>query len=75
MATTTLGTTGIPVTPMGFGTWAWGDSLFWGYGKDYGESDLRLAFQAMIDREITFIDTAEVYGLGKSEELLGKFMS
>lgn len=75
MATTTLGTTGIEVTAMGFGTWAWGDSLFWGYGKDYGESDLRLAFQAAIDRGITFLDTAEVYGLGKSEELLGKFIN
>ncbi len=74
MATTTLGKTGIEVTPIGFGTWAWGDSLFWGYGKDYGEADLRLAFQAAINKGITFIDTAEIYGLGKSEELLGKFI-
>ncbi len=74
MATTTLGTTGIEVTPIGFGTWAWGDSLFWGYGKDYGETELRQAFQAAIDLNITFIDTAEIYGLGKSEELLGKFI-
>jgi aryl-alcohol dehydrogenase-like predicted oxidoreductase len=74
MATTTLGNTGIEVTPLGFGTWAWGDSLFWGYGKDYGEIELRLAFQAAMDKGITFIDTAEVYGLGKSEELLGKFI-
>jgi aryl-alcohol dehydrogenase-like predicted oxidoreductase len=74
MATTILGTTGIDVTPIGFGTWAWGDSLFWGYGKDYGETELRQAFQAAIDLNITFIDTAEIYGLGKSEELLGKFI-
>jgi aryl-alcohol dehydrogenase-like predicted oxidoreductase len=74
MATTTLGTTGIEVTPIGFGTWAWGDSLFWGYGKDYGEADLKLAFQAAINKGITFLDTAEIYGLGKSEELLGKFI-
>jgi aryl-alcohol dehydrogenase-like predicted oxidoreductase len=74
VATTTLGTTGIEVTPLGFGTWAWGDSLFWGYGKDYGELELRLAFQAAVNRGITFFDTAEVYGLGKSEELLGKFI-
>ncbi len=74
MATTTLGNTGIEVTPIGFGTWAWGDSLFWGYGKDYGEADLRQAFQAAIDKGITFLDTAEIYGLGKSEELLGKFI-
>ena len=74
MATTTLGNTGIEVTPMGFGTWAWGDSLFWGYGKDYGEMDLRLAFQAAVNNGITFLDTAEIYGLGKSEELIGKFI-
>jgi aryl-alcohol dehydrogenase-like predicted oxidoreductase len=74
MATITLGTTGIEVTPIGFGTWAWGDSLFWGYGKDYGEADLKLAFQAAINKGITFLDTAEIYGLGKSEELLGKFI-
>ena len=74
MATTRLGNTGIEVTPMGFGTWAWGDSIFWGYGKDYGEMDLRLAFQAAVNNGITFLDTAEVYGLGKSEELIGKFI-
>ena len=74
MATTTLGNTGIEVTPIGFGTWAWGDSLFWGYGKDYGEIELRKAFQAAVNKGITFLDTAEVYGLGKSEELLGKFI-
>jgi aryl-alcohol dehydrogenase-like predicted oxidoreductase len=74
MATTILGNTGIEVTPIGFGTWAWGDSLFWGYGKDYGEMELRQAFQAAVDRGITFLDTAEVYGLGKSEELIGKFV-
>jgi aryl-alcohol dehydrogenase-like predicted oxidoreductase len=73
MATTTLGNTGIEVTPLGFGTWAWGDSLFWGYGKDYGEIELRLAFQAAVNQGITFFDTAEIYGFGKSEELLGKF--
>jgi aryl-alcohol dehydrogenase-like predicted oxidoreductase len=74
MATTTLGTTGIEVTPIGFGTWAWGDSLFWGYGKDYGEAELKQAFQKAIDKGITFLDTAEIYGLGKSEELIGKFI-
>jgi aryl-alcohol dehydrogenase-like predicted oxidoreductase len=74
MATTLLGKTGIEVTPIGFGTWAWGDSLFWGYGKDYGELELRQAFQAAVATGVTFLDTAEVYGLGKSEELIGKFV-
>jgi aryl-alcohol dehydrogenase-like predicted oxidoreductase len=74
MATTTLGRTDIAVPPLGFGTWAWGDSLFWGYGQDYGEAELRLAFQAAVNKGITFFDTAEIYGFGKSEELLGKFV-
>jgi aryl-alcohol dehydrogenase-like predicted oxidoreductase len=74
MATTILGKTGIEVTPIGFGTWAWGDSLFWGYGQDYGEMELRQAFQAAVATGVTFLDTAEVYGLGKSEELIGKFV-
>ncbi len=58
---------------MGFGTWAWGDKLFWNYGSDYGDTELKLAFQAAIAAGVTLFDTAEVYGLGKSEELLGKF--
>lgn len=74
MPTTTLGRTNIPVTPIGFGTWAWGDSLFWGYGQDYGEAELRQAFQAAVNKGITFFDTAEIYGFGQSEILLGKFV-
>lgn len=58
---------------MGLGTWAWGDKLFWNYGSDYGDTELKLAFQAAIAAGITLFDTAEVYGLGKSEELLGQF--
>lgn len=63
----------LELPPMGWGTWAWGDQLFWDYGTDYGETELRFAFQAAIAAGITLFDTAEVYGLGKSEELLGKF--
>ena len=28
-----LGNTDIRVTPLGIGTWSWGDSMVWGYGK------------------------------------------
>src|SRR5690349_20270308 len=59
---------------MGTGTWAWGDRLFWGYGSDYSESDVKAAFQASMDAGICFFDTAEIYGQGKSESLLGKFI-
>ncbi|MFP4124179.1 MAG: aldo/keto reductase [Coleofasciculus sp.] len=72
--TTTLAENGPTVTSVGIGTWAWGDRLFWGYGKDYGISQVRDAFAATLDAGVSFFDTAEVYGLGESESLLGRFM-
>jgi len=70
----TLGKNGPSVTPLCLGTWAWGDKLFWNYGNDYGSEQVEQAFNAAIEAGITFFDTAEVYGLGLSEELLGQFM-
>jgi len=72
--TTTLVENGPTVTSVGIGTWAWGDTLFWGYGKDYGVSQVRDAFAATLEAGVSFFDTAEVYGLGESESLLGRFM-
>lgn len=63
----------IDLPTLGIGTWAWGDSLFWGYGSDYGEKEVQNAFEAALAAGATFFDTAEVYGLGESERLLGKF--
>jgi aryl-alcohol dehydrogenase-like predicted oxidoreductase len=71
--TANLGQTGITVTALGIGTWAWGDKLFWNYGKKYGASQVEAAFQAVVEAGITFFDTAEVYGMGESERLLGQF--
>lgn len=71
--TVQLGPQGPTIPALGIGTWAWGDSLFWNYGNDYGASDVEAAFQAAIAAGITFFDTAEVYGLGESERLLGQF--
>lgn len=65
---------GPEISPLGVGTWSWGDSLFWQYGKGYGAEDIRQAFEASLAAGVTFFDTAEVYGLGKSEELLGQFI-
>ncbi len=64
----------LEVKPLCIGTWAWGDKLFWNYGSNYGAKEVEAAFNAALDAGITFFDTAEVYGLGLSEELLGKFM-
>ena len=60
---------------MGVGAWAWGERLYWGYGRSYGEADLRAAFEICINAGINFFDTAESYGRGHSERLLGRFVS
>lgn len=59
---------------MGLGAWQWGDRLVWGYGQTHTDKDIREAFDASLDLGIRFIDTAEVYGSGYSERLLGKFL-
>ena len=69
-----LGPNGPTVPALGIGTWSWGDSLFWQYGKDYGVDEVRQAFDASVAAGVNFFDTAEVYGLGESEKLLGQFM-
>ena len=74
METITLGPNGPAVAPLGIGTWAWGDSLFWDYGKGYDASELQDAFKTALEIGINFFDTAEIYGLGESEKLLGQFM-
>ncbi|MCP6762853.1 MAG: aldo/keto reductase [Fischerella sp. CENA71] len=74
METITLGQSGPIVTPLCIGTWAWGDRLFWNYGKEYGPQELQAAFNASLEAGITFFDTAEVYGFGLSEELLAQFL-
>lgn len=60
---------------LGIGTWAWGDRRFWGYGRSYGDADLRGAFDAAIASGVRLFDTAEAYGFGQSERLLGRFMA
>jgi aryl-alcohol dehydrogenase-like predicted oxidoreductase len=60
---------------IGIGTWSWGDKSFWGYGRTYGDADLGGAFDAAIASGVRLFDTAEVYGFGKSERLIGRFMA
>ncbi len=59
---------------MGVGTAAWGDRFMWGYRQSYQDEDLKGAFDASMAAGITCFDTAEVYGSGRAEALLGEFM-
>ncbi len=59
---------------LGLGTWQWGDRWVWGFGRGYGEADLREAFGAAVRSGLRLVDTAEVYGGGYAERLLGRLL-
>lgn len=67
-----LGAAGIVVPAMGIGVWSWGDTSFWGYGSTHTQEDIRQAYRACLDLGLNFFDTAEVYGGGESERILGE---
>jgi aryl-alcohol dehydrogenase-like predicted oxidoreductase len=67
-----LGASGIAVSPLGVGVWSWGDKTFWGYGKDYTREDVSQAYKACQDAGLNFFDSAEMYGRGESERILGE---
>lgn len=71
--TVQLGKTEIKIPPMGIGAWQWGDRFMWGFGSGYAENDVREAFLDSVKAGINFFDTAELYGNGKSERLLGQY--
>jgi len=60
------------VSHLGIGTWAWGDTLFWGYDKN-SDKELEEVYKTCLNLGINMFDTAEVYGTGRSEILCGKF--
>ncbi|MBQ9321616.1 MAG: aldo/keto reductase [Eubacterium sp.] len=64
-----LGQSDIEATVIGLGTWAIGGDSQWGYSDDRTSI---YAIQEAIDQGITLIDTAPAYGLGHSEEVVGK---
>jgi aryl-alcohol dehydrogenase-like predicted oxidoreductase len=67
-----IGSSDLTVAPLGIGAWQWGDKSLWGFGKGYDESDALAAFNAALDAGINMVDTAEVYGGGVSEEIVGR---
>ena len=65
-----LGNTGIEVSEIGFGAWAIGGDA-WGPVEDAASI---AAMERALDLGITFIDTADVYGDGHSEELVARVL-
>src|SRR5437588_10271189 len=75
----TLGSTGLQVSEIGFGAWAIGGTseaagTHWGWGAA-PEADAIAAVQRARELGVNFFDTADVYGNGRSEEILGKALA
>src|ERR687897_3533414 len=64
----------LKVAPLGVGAWAWGSTRLWGYGKKYNRSDVGKAFRTSIAEGVTLVDTAEMYGNGASERIIGEIL-
>lgn len=69
-----LGKSTVSVIPLGLGTWTWESTGQYGQGRDYTEEALRAAFQASVKSGLNLFDTAESYGNGEVERLLGTFI-
>jgi aryl-alcohol dehydrogenase-like predicted oxidoreductase len=74
----TLAGSDVVIPALGVGTWAWGDRSTWGmggYDTALSEGTIREAWEASIDAGATFFDTAEVYGDGQSERIIGQLLA
>jgi aryl-alcohol dehydrogenase-like predicted oxidoreductase len=70
METRVLGRTGRPVGVIGLGCWQLGSD--WG---EVREDDAFAVLDGALDAGVTFLDTADVYGDGRSESLIGRFLA
>ena len=60
-----------PISRIGLGTWQFG-SREWGYGESYAEREAREIVRRARELGVTLFDTAEIYGFGRSERILGE---
>ena len=75
MHTRLLGNSDLHITPLGIGAWAMGGggwAFAWGSQDD---QDSTAAIHAALDAGINWIDTAAIYGLGHSEEVVGRALA
>jgi aryl-alcohol dehydrogenase-like predicted oxidoreductase len=72
MKTTQLGQTGLEITRVGFGAWAIGGGN-WEFGWGPQDDDESIAaIHHALEQGINWIDTAAAYGLGRSEQIVGR---
>ena len=58
------------ISKIGLGTWQFG-SREWGYGEAYARQEARAIVHRALELGVTLFDTAEIYGFGRSERILG----
>ncbi len=66
-----LGRTGVRVSAIALGTWQFG-SRAWGFDKTYSIDDCLEAIRVSVENGVNLIDTAEIYGNGLSEKIIGE---
>ncbi len=59
------------ISKIGLGTWQFG-SKEWGYGDAYAQQEARAITRRALELGVTLFDTAEIYGFGRSERILGE---
>ncbi len=69
-----LGSSDLEVTSVGLGVWQWGEVNWWTYGKDFTRADIDQVWRANLEAGVNFIDTAEIYGKGASERIVGELL-
>jgi aryl-alcohol dehydrogenase-like predicted oxidoreductase len=69
-----LGTSDLEITTVGFGSWAVGGDWAYGWG-DQDDGDSVRAILRAVGARVNWIDTAAIYGLGHSEEVVGRALA
>ena len=66
----------LSLSPIGVGTWAWGNRFLWQYSQSEDE-ELQRAYEYLVSKGVNWFDTADSYGtgdlVGQAEVLLGRF--
>ncbi len=71
LPTRPLGTTGLDITTVGFGAWAIGGPWVFGWGPQDDDASIA-AIRHAVEHGVNWVDTAAAYGLGHSEEVVGR---
>lgn len=68
----------VEISPMGLGTWSWGNRSTWGmdgYDRSYDRETIRAAYRRSLQMGVNFLDTAEAYAGGESERIIGSLLA